>query len=97
MPRSGSRTARLLVLDHRQLLRFAFEGLIHAILWVLGMFASYLEWAYVFQKIILNLVMPSRDSDRLYGDSSVENSRFALSVESIRCIALAAGWPSPRS
>src|SRR5436305_7506603 len=34
----------------------AFEGLIHVILWLLGMFASYLEWwAYVFQKIILNL------------------------------------------
>src|SRR5204862_6569308 len=35
---------------------FAFENLIHAILWLLGIFASYLQWwAYVFQKIILNL------------------------------------------
>ena len=35
---------------------FAFENLIHAILWLLGIFASYLEWwAYIFQKIILNL------------------------------------------
>ncbi len=35
---------------------FAFESLVHAILWLLGIFASYLEWwAYVFQKIILNL------------------------------------------
>jgi hypothetical protein len=35
---------------------FAFVTLIHTVLWLLGSFASYIEWwAYVFQKIILNL------------------------------------------